>query len=108
MEKRKPTKTSRTAGSEKAAPVRRRKKAEPSELATFRHGSEVHELNAGQIHLLHALAQEFPGDLTGTLEPAMELVLESEKPGLGSFFLYKLQDLRKQQQGLEALLLLDA
>lgn len=108
MEKRKPTKTSRTPSSEKAAPVRRRKKAEPSDQATFRHGSEVQELNAGQIHLLHALAQEFPGDLQGTLKPEAELVLESERPGLGDFFLYKLSTLREQQQRLAALFALDA
>jgi len=107
MEKRKPTKTSRTAGSEKAAPVRRRKKAEPSNLATFRHGSEVQELNPGQIHMLHVLAQEFPGDLQGTLEPDAELVLESEKPGLGEFFMYKLDRLREEQLRLEALLSLE-
>lgn len=107
MEKRKPTKTTRAAGTEKAAPARRRKKAEPSTEATFRHGSEVQELNPGQIHLLHALAQEFPGDLQGRLEPTAELVLESQKPGLGDFFLYKLQNLREQQQHLETLLALE-
>ncbi len=108
MEKRKPTKTSRTPGSESTPTVRRRKKAEPSNQATFRHGSEVQELNPGQIHLLHALAQEFPGDLQGKMEPDAELVLESEKPGLGDFFLFKLNHLRDQQQRLEALLSLDA
>jgi len=108
MEKRKPTKTSRTAGSEKAAPVRRRKKAEPSNQATFRHGDEVQELNPGQIHLLHALAQEYPGDLSGTMEADAELVLETEKLGLGEFFLFKLDRLRHEQQRLEALFSLDA
>lgn len=108
MEERKPAKTSRTPGSDQAPPVRRRKKAEPSSQATFRHGSEVHDLNAGQIHLLHALAQEYPGDLQGTLEAKAELVLETDKPGLGDFFVYKLGHLHDQQQRLEALFALDA
>lgn len=108
MDKRKPPKTSRTPDSEKTPPVRRRRKAEASTHATFRHGNEAHELNPGQIHLLHALAQEYPADLQGTLQPETELVLESEKPGLGEFFLYKLHHLRDQQQRLEALFALDA
>lgn len=108
MEKRKPAKSTRSPASEKAAPARRRKKADPASHATFRHGGEVYELNAGQIHLLHALLQEHSPDLLGTLEPEAELVLETDKPGLGEFFRYKLEHLHDQQQRLAALFAFDA
>lgn len=109
MEERKPAKTPRTTKSE-GKPTSRRSKAKNTPLqATFRHGDVILPLNPGQIHLMHVLATEFPGEVQGAVESQSEaeLALAADTPGLGEFVLHQLVALGEQQTRFEALFRLE-
>jgi hypothetical protein len=68
--------------------------------------AEAQDFNVGQVHLLLDLMKEFASDLEAPSfeeDGDIELALTSEMPGLEAFVQFKLENLRQQQDVLEAL-----
>ncbi|MNR93751.1 hypothetical protein D3C72_248120 [compost metagenome] len=67
---------------------------------------EAQSFNVGQVHLLLALMSEFASELEAPSfeeDGDIELTLTSDMPGLEAFVQFKLENLKKQQDVLEAL-----
>lgn len=99
MESRKPSNSSKTTRGRKAASTAKpRKRTAPV--------TPEQVFNIGQVHLLIDLMHEFAPDLE---VPSLDedgdvsLTLSSDMPGLEAFMQFKLDQLRRQQEVLEAL-----